>query len=61
MSTDSAIRRRWFQFGIKSLLATVTAAAVMLSWINYNLNWLQQRQGRHRRLSELGCARLGAI
>ena len=45
-------RRRWFQFGVRSLLAVVAVVAVSTAFWAYNVNWIRQR---HEELSSGVC------
>ena len=36
-------RRRWFQFGLRTLLITVAVLAVPCAWVGYQLNWIDKR------------------
>jgi len=36
-------RRRWFQFGMRTLFVTVTILAMSLGFVAYQLNWIRQR------------------
>ena len=35
--------RRWYRFGLRSLLATVTVACLAGGWARHQLNWIEQR------------------
>ncbi len=41
---SSEARRRWFQFGLRTLILAVTVATVIFAWIAYNLHWIKQRR-----------------
>ena len=34
---------RWFSFSLRTLFVVVTVAAIVLSWILYQLEWVRQR------------------
>lgn len=36
-------KRRWFQFGLRTLFVVVRVAAATAAWVGYNLNWIWQR------------------
>jgi hypothetical protein len=36
-------RRRWFRFGLRTMLVAVVALSIPLAWVGYSLNWIRQR------------------
>jgi hypothetical protein len=44
MSESPLPRRRWFQFGLRTMFVVVTLFAMALAWVGYSLNWVRQRQ-----------------
>ena len=39
--TDTAPKRRWYQFGLPTFFVVVTVFCV---WLGYHVNWMQQRR-----------------
>lgn len=37
------IRRRWFRFSLRTLLALVVVTSIPLAWVGYSLNWIRER------------------
>ena len=44
MSEAPKTRRRWFQFGLRSLFIAVALAAIVAVWVAGQLDWIRQRQ-----------------
>jgi len=36
--------RRWFQFRLRTLLIAIVLIAPALAWVQYHLNWIDQRR-----------------
>ena len=36
-------RRRWFQFGLRTMFVVVTVLGVPIGWVAHNLHWIRQR------------------
>ncbi|HEY1599232.1 MAG TPA: hypothetical protein VGG64_06490 [Pirellulales bacterium] len=36
-------RRRWFQFGLRTIFVALTTMAVPMSWLGYHLHWMRER------------------
>lgn len=36
-------RRRLFRFGLRTLFVVVTALAIPIGWVSYQLNWIRER------------------
>jgi hypothetical protein len=50
-------RRRFHRFSLRTLFAAVTACALSLGWLGYQLNWIR---ARHHYLDERGMLPLGS-
>jgi hypothetical protein len=42
--TETISKYRWFRFGLRSLFAVITLAAILVAWLSYNLNWIRERR-----------------
>jgi hypothetical protein len=40
----TAPKRRWFQWSLRTLFVVVTAVALLVGWIVYQLSWMRERR-----------------
>jgi hypothetical protein len=43
MNAPQPIRRRWYQFSLRTMFVAVTLVAIPLAWVGYSLSWIRQR------------------
>jgi hypothetical protein len=41
--SDTARKRRWFRFSLRTVFMLMTAFGMFLGWLVYQLNWIRQR------------------
>jgi hypothetical protein len=56
---EKPLPRRWVQFNLKTLLAAVTAVAILLGWLGYDRGWWRPRASRLASQAVLDAARRG--
>jgi hypothetical protein len=44
MAMSIPARRRWHQFGLRTIFVVISVFAIVFSWVAYNAHWIQQRR-----------------
>jgi hypothetical protein len=41
---DEKLKRRWYQFRLRTMLIVVTLLCGVFAWVGYSLNWIRERR-----------------